>query len=79
MRLAPDGALNTHALHQPGHRATGHIEALAAKLVPNLANAVDSPVLFEDAQNLRPQRLVSARTTRQQGGISPLGQVIVVG
>lgn len=46
MRLAPDNILDTHALHQSGDCAAGGIEVLAAQLVPDLAHAVDAPVLF---------------------------------
>lgn len=62
VRLAPDNALNTHALHQPPDRAAGDIEAFAAKLPPDLPDAVDPRVLFEHATNLGAQRLVPART-----------------
>src|SRR5690606_28206988 len=47
VRLAPDNALNAHVLHQPCHRAASDIEALAAQLVPDLAQAVDAPVVLE--------------------------------
>ena len=62
MRLAPDNALNTHALHQPGHRASRDIEALSAKLPPHLPDAVDPPVLFKHATDLGAQRLIRAGT-----------------
>ena len=39
VRFAADNALNTHALHQPCHRASRDIEALAAKLPSDLQNA----------------------------------------
>ena len=79
MRLAPDNALNTHALHQPGDRAAGDIEALAAQLVPDLAHAVDAPVLFENTADLGAQGFIEAGAVRQAGWISPLRQMIIVG
>ena len=47
--------------------------------MPDLANAVDAPVLLEDTPDLRAQRLVPTRTIRPPGWIRPLGQMIVVG
>src|SRR5690606_9504729 len=79
VRLAADNALNAHTLHQPRDRAAGHIETLSAKLVPDLANAIDPPVLLEYTPDLGAYRLIPARTDRPPGGISPPGQVIVIG
>lgn len=79
MRLAADNALNTHTLHQPCHRASGNIEAFPTKLTPDLAHAVDTPVLFEDTPDLRLQRRVAPGTLRLPIRIGPLRQVIVIG
>lgn len=79
MRLAADNALNIHVLHQPRDRAASDNKALAAQLVPDLAHAVDAPVLFEDTPDLWPHRLVPARAIRPQGWIGPLGQMIIIG
>ena len=62
VRLASDNALNIHVLHQPRDRAAHDSKALAAQLVPDLAHAVDAPVLLEDAPDIWPQRLSPART-----------------
>lgn len=62
MGFAPYNALNAHALHQACHRASRDIEAFTAKLPPDLPDAIDPPVLFEDPKNLRAQRLVPACT-----------------
>jgi hypothetical protein len=79
VRLAADNALNIHVLHQPRDRAAGDIEALAAQLVPDLAHAVDAPVLFEDTADLGAQGFIAAGTVRQASWISPLRQMIIVG
>jgi hypothetical protein len=47
VRLAADNALNPHVLHQPRDRAASDIEALAAHRMPDLAHAIDAPVLLE--------------------------------
>lgn len=62
MRLAADNILNTHAPHQPGHRASREIEALSAKLAPHLTDAVDPSVPFKYATDLGAQRLITAGT-----------------
>jgi hypothetical protein len=62
VRPAPDDALKAHVLHEPRYRAAGHVEALALELTPDLADAVDAPVLLEHPQDLRPQRFVAPRT-----------------
>lgn len=79
VRLASDNALNIHVLHQPRDRAASDSKALAAQLVPDLAHAVDAPVLLEDAPDIWPQRLILARTIRPPGWIGPLGQMIIIG
>lgn len=53
--LAANGALQTHVLHQPGHRAAGDIDALSPQLPPDLAHAVDPPVRFEHPPDLGAQ------------------------
>jgi hypothetical protein len=58
--------LNTNTLHEPRRRASGNIEAFAARLPPNLQDAVVPPVLFEDPKDLGAQSLVPARTIRLQ-------------
>jgi hypothetical protein len=73
-RMMPSKA---QVFHQPRHCASGHIEALPAQLVPDLANAVDLVVLFPDALDLRLQGHVPLRPIRQQIGVRPLGHVIV--
>ncbi len=52
MRLAPDNALNTHDLHQPGNGAAGNVKALAAQLPPDLARPIGLIVLLENAPDL---------------------------
>ena len=79
VRFASDDALNTHPLHQPGHGAAGNREAFPIQLTPDLAHAVDAPVLLEDALDLGPQDCVAPGTIRQPGRIGPPRQVIVVG
>jgi putative transposase len=79
VRLAPDDALDTHVLHQSGDCATGDFEAFPIQLTPDLAHAVDAPVLSEDTLDLGPQRCVAPCASRQSGRIGPLRQVIVVG
>ena len=79
MRPSSDNALNTHLLHQPRDRAAGNAESLAAQLAPDLERAVDAPVLLEDASDLRPQRLVPARTIRLSGRIGLLCQMVLIG
>ena len=70
VRLAPDNVWNPHVLHQPRQRASRDIEALVAKLPPDLPDAIDLPVPFEDSKDLGAQRLVAARPIRQSGRIS---------
>jgi hypothetical protein len=41
-------------LHQPFHGASGHIEAFAPELTPDLARAIDREVLGKHAGDLRP-------------------------
>jgi hypothetical protein len=79
VRLASDNALNAHLLHQPSHRAPGDVEAFAAHLVPDLACAVDAPVVFEDTPDLGSQRLIPARALGKPRGVGALGQKIIVG
>jgi hypothetical protein len=71
-------ALNIHVLHQPRDRASGDIEALAAQLAPDLANAIDAPVVLEDASDLGLQVFIPTRTIRPPRRIGPLRQMIVV-
>lgn len=59
-------ALNSHALHQPGDRATGDIKAFPIQLTPGLAHAVDAPVLLEDPLDLGPQGCIAPGTIRYQ-------------
>jgi hypothetical protein len=79
VRLSSDNALNIHVLHQPRDSAAGNVETLAAQLVPDLAHAVDAPVLLEDSPDLGAQRLIPVRTIRPPGRIGPLRQMIIVG
>jgi len=64
VRLAADHALNIHVLRQPRDRAAGDVDPLAAQLVPDLADAKDTPVVLENAPDLEPQRRDPARTIR---------------
>ena len=73
VRLASDNPLNTHLLHQPRHRAPGDVEAFTAHLMPDLACAIDAPIIREDTPNLGPQRFIPARTIRQPRGVGTLG------
>ncbi|KJZ32866.1 hypothetical protein TW83_01035 [Paracoccus sp. S4493] len=71
MLLALDDALNTHVLYQSGDCATGDIDAFPIQLTPDLAHAVDAPVLFENTRDLGPQRFVAPDAIRQSGRIGP--------
>ena len=51
VRLAPDDALKAHALHQPRNRAAGDVEAFPPQLLPDLAHAIDPPVLLEGCRS----------------------------
>ena len=79
MRLAADDALKPHVTHQPCYGAAGDIDAFSRQLSPDLANAIDTPVLLEHAPDLGSQCFVTPRPIRQPSRIGPLGQVIVVG
>ena len=65
--------------HQTRHRASGDIEALPLHLPPDLADAVDTEVLFEDAPNFTLQGGVAADACREPAGICALGEVRMVG
>jgi len=53
--LAADHPLQTHFLHQPGDRASGHLEALPLHLPPDLAHAIDLEVVIENPADLAHQ------------------------
>ena len=76
---ATDNASGFHALQHPFHSALRDIEALSAKLPPDLAQAMNAPVPFKDATGLGPQDCVAPGAIRQPGRIGPLRQVIVAG
>src|SRR5690606_17263882 len=78
-RGAASNALNAHVLHQPCHRAASDIEALAAQLVPDLAQAVDAPVVLENTPYLGAQRLVPFGTIRQPRRVGTFGQMVIIG
>jgi len=63
--LTADDALNAHVLHQPGHRATRDIETFPDELPPDLSDAIDPPVLFENTADLRAQNFITAGAGRQ--------------
>ena len=65
----------------PGPRElrTGDIKALPIRLTPNLVQAMNAPVPFEDATGLGLQDCVAPGAIRQPGRIGPLRQVIVAG
>jgi hypothetical protein len=65
-------ALNPHVLHQSCNRAAGDNEPLAAQLMPDLADAIDAPVLFENTANLGSQGFIAAGMVRHASWISPL-------
>ena len=44
--LAANNPLHVHVFHQPFHRTTGHAEAFAQQLPPDLARAVNAKLLF---------------------------------
>jgi hypothetical protein len=71
--------LKAHGLHQPLHRASGHIEAFPPELAPDLPRAVDLEVLGKDASDLRLQGDIPPCAGRKLLGIDPLGNVIVIG
>src|SRR5690606_39669938 len=66
-------------LHQPCHRAASDIEALAAQLEPDLAQAVDAPVVLENTPYLGAQRLVPFGTIRQPRRVGTFGQMVIIG
>ena len=53
--------------------------AFSIQLTPDLAHAVDPPVLLENTQDLGPQDCVAPATIRQPGRIGTLRQMIVAG
>src|SRR5690606_17926388 len=61
------------------HRAASDIEALAAQLVPDLAQAVDAPVVLENTPYLGAQRLVPFGTIRQPRRVGTFGQMVIIG
>ena len=79
MRLSPDNALNTHALHQPGDRAAGYVEAFPSQLPPDLAHAIDLPVRIENPLDLGAKRFIALGTIRQSRRIGALGDMVIIG
>jgi hypothetical protein len=61
-RLATDYPLQTQIAHQPLDGASGHGEALAVHLPPDLAHAVNAEILGKDAHDLRLQILITPGT-----------------
>ncbi len=55
-QLSPQPALPC----EPGHGATGDIEALPLQLPPDLAHAIDPEVFLEDAADLDLQSNIAA-------------------
>jgi hypothetical protein len=51
----------------PACRAAGDVNTLPLQLPPDLPNAIDPPVLFENPPDLGPQCLVTPGTVRQTG------------
>lgn len=58
-RLATDYPLQTQIAHQPLDGASGHSEALAVHLPPDLTHAVNAEILGEDAHDLGLQALIA--------------------
>ena len=77
-RLAPNNALQSHVLHQPGDRAARYILALPLQLPPDLARPVDMEILLEHPANFALQRDIAPRPRRQFTRVGPLGRVIVI-
>lgn len=78
-RLAADHALKAQVPHQPLDRATGDGEPLTPHLPPDLAHAVNTEVLGEDAQHLGPERFVTLEPGRTPGRIAAPGEMLMVG
>ena len=73
MRLAADDALDAHVLHQSLDGASGHVEPFPAHLAPDLAHAVDAPVVLEDTLDL-----TGAGTEDAQMVVQPVDGATVV-
>jgi hypothetical protein len=61
-RLAPDHSSQAEIAHQPFHRASGYVEALALHLPPHFANAVDAEVLGKDPHDLGLESFIASGT-----------------
>ncbi|MDZ7907723.1 MAG: hypothetical protein U5N10_05625 [Gemmobacter sp.] len=68
-----------HALHQPCQRASRDIETHAAKLPPDLPDAIGPPVLFKHPKDIGAQRPIPAGRIWQPGRIAPPGQMFIAG
>jgi hypothetical protein len=77
--LAADNPLNTHPVHQPGNRAAGDVEALAAQLSPDFPQAVELAVCIKDTLDVGPKLLMPPGTIRQTGRVNSPLQVLIIG
>ena len=73
------GSLQAHPPHQPGHGASCGADALAAKLAPDFAHAIDAEVHLEHPSDLGDQDQVALGSHWQLGGIGAPGHVRAVG
>ena len=78
-RFTADRALKAQIPHQPLDRAAGDGELLKSHLPPDLAHAVNTEILGEDAQNLGPERFVAASPCRTPGWIAAPSEMLVIG
>lgn len=78
-RLSSDDPLQAHRPHKPGDTAAGDLKAFTLQLPPDLANAIDAEVLFEDTTYLDLQADIAAGADRQAIHVPTLGDVLVVG
>ncbi|MNL09422.1 hypothetical protein D3C87_1301820 [compost metagenome] len=63
-RFSSNDALQAHRPHKPGDTTSGNIEAFTLQLPPDLTNAIDAEVLFEDTTYLDLQADIAAGTDR---------------
>ena len=75
---AADHPLQSHFLHQPRHRAAGHVVPFPQQLPPDLAHAVDLEVLIENPFDLDAEHDVALDARRCRLRLGAAGDVGVV-
>lgn len=78
-RLTSNDTLQAHRPHKPGDTAAGDVKAFTLQLPPDLANAIDAEVLFEDTTYLDFQADIAAGADRQAIHVQTFGDILVVG